>query len=322
MRLRLLVALTVLLEAPACGGGPNLNPGGGAAGSSSGGSGGGTQEAATPLPVRVVNWNVRNFFNDKVDSPEIQGETVLSTADYDKKLGQVTSVLSRLDPDIAVLEEIENENVTDAIAKKLGGYPNRATTLGNDPRGIDIAILSRFPIDKIVSHKGEFFSPSTDPTRTFIYARDVMEVHLTINGRHVVLMGVHFKAKGDATSQVKRLAEAEHTRKIALQMGYNDSSAAVIVLGDFNCTPDSAPMKALVGAPPAQYATVGDLIPAAQRYSTIYSGQHELIDNQVMNDQAQSLIDSAYPASVSIFRNATVSATSDHDPVVATYDVN
>jgi len=322
MRLRLLVGLTVLLEASACGGGPNLNPGNGAGGSSNGGSGGATQEAAAPLPVRIVNWNVRNFFNNKVDSPDIQGETVLSTTDYSQKLGQVTAVLSKLDPDIAVLEEIENENVTDAIATKLGGYPDRATTQGNDPRGIDIAILSRFPIDKIVSHKDEFFSPSTDPTRTFIYARDVMEVHLTINGRHVVLLGVHFKAKGDATSQLKRLAEAQHTRKLALQMGYDDSSAAVIVLGDFNSTPDAAPMKALVGAPPAQYATVGDLIPKNQRYSTVYSGKPELIDNQVMNEPAGSLIDSAYPASVSILHGATVHATSDHDPVVATYDVN
>lgn len=321
MRLRLPLALSVLLAASACGAGPNLNPDGGAGGSASGGAGGAPAEAATPLPVRIVNWNVRNFFNDKVDSPEIQGETVLSTADYDKKLSQVTSVLSKLHPDIAILEEIENENVTDAIAKKLGGYPDRDTTQGNDPRGIDIAILSRFPIDKVVSHKDEFFSPSTDPTTTFVYARDVLEVHLTINGRHVVLMGVHFKAKGDATSQLKRLAEAEHTRKLALQMGYNDSTAAVVVLGDFNSTPDSAPMKALVGSPPAQYATVGDLLPAAQRYSTIYSGQHELIDNQVMNAPAASLIDDTYPDSVSVFRNPTVSATSDHDPVVATYDV-
>ena len=325
MRLCRLASLLIPLALVACGGGPNLYPAGGAGGSSSsggsGGSGGTQQEAAAPLPVRVVNWNVRNFFNDKVDSPEISGETLLSTADYDKKLGQVTSVLSGLKPDIVILEEIENENVTDAIADKLGGYPNRATTQGNDPRGIDIAIMSRFSIDKIVSHKHEFFSPSTDGMTTFVYSRDVLEAHLTINGRHVVLLGVHFKAKDDAHSQLKRLAEAEHTRKLALQIGADDSSAAVVVLGDFNSTPDSAPMKALIGSPPAKYATVGDLIPAAERYSTIYLGQHELIDNQVMNGPADTLIDSSYPDSVSILHSATVNATSDHSPVVATYEV-
>ncbi len=320
MRLCWLVALLAPLGALACGGGPNLDPGGGTGGSSSGGSGGVVGEAARPLPVRIVNWNVRNFFNDKTDGgPGVTAETVLTTAQYNQKLDQVSGVLAGLKPDIAVLEEIENESVTDAIANKLGGYPDRATTQGNDPRGIDIAILSRYPIDSVVSHKDEFFSPSTDPNTTFVYARDLLEVHLTINGRHVVLFGVHFKAKGDAQSQLKRLAEAEHTRKIVLETGYDDSSAAAIVLGDFNCTPDTAPMKALIGSPP--YSTVGDLIPAAQRYSSIYSGQHELIDNQVMNDPAAQLVDSTYPASVSILHSAAVSATSDHDPVVATYDV-
>ncbi len=322
MRLGALLVLSIPLAVFGCSARSAANAGGGAGGATSTGGAGGAAEAATPLPIRIVNWNCHNFFNDKVDSPEITGETVLSTADYDKKLSEIAGVLSGLKPDIAMLEEVENEHVTDDLAAKLGGYPNRATTQGNDLRGVDIAILSRFPIDKLVSHKGDYFQASTDPTRTFVYARDLMEVHLTINGRHVVLLGVHLKAFSDATSQLKRLAEAEHTRQIAAQIASHDPTAAVIVLGDFNSTPGSAPMNAMVGAAPDQYATVGDLIPTAQRYSFIYSGQRELIDNQVMNAKADSLLDGTYPDAVSILHTSATAAASDHDPMLATYDID
>ncbi len=278
-----------------------------------------TQEAPPPLAVTLVNWNTHDFFNDKVDSPEIQGETVVSSGAYQQKLSDVSGVLSTLAPDIAVMPEVENDNVTADLAAKLGGYPYHTTSQGNDPRGIDIAVISRYPFDKIVSHKNDFFSPSTNGLSSYKYSRDCLEIHLTINGRHVILLGVHFKATSDPGSDEKRQAEAEHTRKIAFDLQAADPTAAIVALGDFNCTPDSAPMQALAGAPPNQLVELGDLVAQADRYSFVYQGQKQLIDNQVLNAVADGLLDAS---TAEILHSSATNQASDHDPMRAVYEIN
>jgi endonuclease/exonuclease/phosphatase family metal-dependent hydrolase len=293
-------------------------------------------EAGPPVPVLVMNWNTRNFFNDKRDSPEIPEfnsgttcdpnltapcEEVVSAQEYQQKLGQVASVISSISPDVAILEEVENMAVVNDLAAKLGDYPYHDITQGNDPRGIDIAVLSRLPYQLGPSHKDEFFTASTDPSQEkFVYSRDLLEVHFVINGRHLTLLGAHFKAQdGIATSDTKRLAEAEHTRKIATDLLAADPGSASIVLGDFNCTPDSDPMKALAGtsAPLFTSATAG--MAASDRWSIVYQGQNLLYDDQILDPVAATLLDAA---SVAIpHSNADANAASDHDPVQVVYQV-
>ena len=109
-------------------------------------------EAGPPVPVSVVNWNVHNFYNDKRDSLEVLEADELSVtptpAENQAKLADVTSVLGTIQPDIIVMQEVENDAVINDLAQKLseagvGDYANRYITHGNDPRGIDIAVLAR-----------------------------------------------------------------------------------------------------------------------------------------------------------------------------------
>jgi uncharacterized protein len=288
-------------------------------------------EAGPPEPVKVMNWNTRNFFDDKLDSPEFDGgcapnqtafcETLASPAEYQTKLGQVSSVISTIAPDIAILEEVENMPVAIDLAEKVGGYPYRHVTQGNDPRGINIAVLSKIEFQISPSHKSEKFSASTDPNQQqFEYSRDLLEIHFLVNTRHLVLLGVHFKAQdSDPVSDTKRLAEAEHTRSIALGILANDPTASVIVLGDFNCTPGSPPMDALAGTtdPPFASATAG--LAPNYRYSVDYAGNPQLYDDQQMSPLAASWLDAA---SVGIVHNnGDANSASDHDPVYASYVV-
>lgn len=174
-------------------------------------------EAGPPQPLKVMTWNVKNLYNDKKDSPEVAvaDETILSTSDYQAKLAAIATVVGGVKPDVLMLQEVENQNVVSDLAAKLGGFPHQAITQGNDPRGIDIAVLSALPFQIGPSHKDEYFKASSDPTQTFKFARDVLEVHLNVNGRHLALLGIHFKAEdGDPKSALKRVAEAEQTRKI------------------------------------------------------------------------------------------------------------
>jgi endonuclease/exonuclease/phosphatase family metal-dependent hydrolase len=287
-------------------------------------------EAGPPVSVKVLTWNVHNFYNDVRDSFEVAeaDEVITPTAEYQQKLADVTTVIGSVGPDVIMMQEVENDAVIDDLAAKLsaagvGEYPNRYITHGNDPRGIDIAVLARKQIggqDVLLqigpSHKQELFEASTNPGQKFVFARDVLEAHFSVNGRHLALLGIHFKAQdGDPTSDVKRLAEAEQTRRIAEGILVQDEKAAVVVLGDFNCTPGSPPFQALLdGVPPLTSAASN--VGAADRYSVTFGGNPQLFDDQLGDPNATALLD---PASVSIPHTGAVNTASDHDPVVVSY---
>ncbi len=277
-----------------------------------------------PQPFRVVTWNVKNLYNDVRDSPEVKvaDEIILPTQEYQAKLDAIASVLSGLSPDAVMFQEVENKIVLGDLAAKLkGAYAHQHITQGNDPRGIDIALLSNVPLDKVVDHSKEFFKASTDPNKTYVFARDVLEAHLTVNGRQVVLMGIHYKSGNDPDSIQKRLAEAEKTRSIVAQVKFESPGAAVIVLGDFNAPPGSPSVTALQGAAPLALVSATESIPAAERYSVTFGGNKQLYDDQIIDPIAFSLLDPSFPSSVLIPHTVEVDAASDHDPVAATYMV-
>lgn len=277
-----------------------------------------------PVPVTVVTWNVLNLFNDVRDSLEITAsmEDIAPTAQYQAKLTGLAGALGTLGADIAVLQEVENQNVVDDLAARTGRFPHSHITQGNDPRGIDIAILSEYPIEKVVSHKDVLFKASTDPVTNFKFARDVLEAHLVINGRRVVLLGVHYKSGLTDSDKLKRRAEAEKTRSILTQVKFDHPSAAVIVLGDFNMSPEAEEMQALYGAPPLLLSSVTTGMPAGERYSVTFGGNKQLYDDQVVDPVGLTLLDPTFPSSVFIFHSAEVDAFADHDPVKAVYQVN
>lgn len=274
-----------------------------------------TIDVQTTPPVRVLTWNVRNLFNDVRDSPEIDValETILPTSEYTAKRDAIAAVLATLAADIVVLQEVENQPVLIDLAEAAGGYPHRHITLGNDPRGIDIAVLSRHPIDNVVPHSQESFSSGG---QTYKFARDVLEAHFTLNGRKLVLFGIHFKSGTEIADQDKRLAEAEQTRKIVSQVDGADPNALLVVLGDFNTVPGSPPLVALGGAPPSDLTSVTSALPAADRFSVTFGGTPQLYDDQLGDADAIAALD---VATVQIDHGAAVNAASDHDPVVATY---
>jgi endonuclease/exonuclease/phosphatase family metal-dependent hydrolase len=267
-----------------------------------------------PVTVRVVNWNVLNLFNDVRDSLELEeaNEMILTTDKYQAKLDAVAGVLAQLDPDLAMLQEVENPKVLGELADRLGSYPHLKITAGNDPRGIDIALLSRYPIEKLVSHTQDEFQSSAGG-QSHRFARDVLEAHLTINGRPVVLLGIHLKSGLEAFDMDKRLAEAERVRAIADRLESEEPRRMILVLGDFNAVPGEPPLQALAAA---NFASVTAGLPAAERYSVTFGGQPKLFDDQLADPDGIAMLDAS---SVKILHSSDADLASDHDPVFAAY---
>ncbi len=300
--------------------------GGGAAGGDTGGTSTGGATAGEPL--KVLNWNLHNFFDKKKDTAS-DYEQVLSTTDYNTKVTQVGTVIKAMDPDVAILPEVENVAILDDInTKQLGGAYKTAVPLTNDFRGLDIGILSKGPIDKVVSHVDDMFKRlDLAGSKTYQYSRDAVEVHLTVNGRQVILLGVHYRSKGDGNVETddkdKRAAEAQHTRAIADALAKADPAAAILILGDFNDLPASPPVAWTLAGDPKNdpkvtFSASSDSVAQTDRYTFVYQNAKELIDHQMANPVLAKLLDKS---SVTIRHNKDVADASDHHPLMATYDI-
>ena len=286
-------------------------------GGGTGGAGGSGGAAPDPMPLKVLNWNTRNFYNHLNDDPA-PDEVQKSPAQYNAQRVAVGKVLKDLDPDVVVLQEVESEVVLDDLneTELAGAYTDRVILTGNDPRGIDIAILSKIPLDQAVTHAEDVFELVGNNQKEFQFSRDCPEYHLTFNGRKIVLLGVHLRSKGPPDDVDRRLAQAQRTRAIASGLVAEDPSRGIIVLGDFNDLPGSPPVSFVLGAEPDLYVNAPDSLPSADRWTFDYMGMLELVDHQMANPLLGAMLD---PASVIIPHGADIENASDHSPVLATY---
>lgn len=283
---------------------------------------GGTGGSAQPEPLTIVTWNVHNLVDDQHDgAPQ---EWVEPTAAWEAHRAAVGVVLSDLDADIVMLQEVEHVAVLSSLnAVELDSrYDELIVEEGNDPRGIDVGMLSKVPVSQVISHADDEFTRVGTTAPTYTYSRDCLEVHLTFNGRAIVLLGVHYKAK-DNDNPDKRLAEAQHTRAIADEITASAPTTGVIIVGDFNDTPGSTPYDWTVGlvpgGPDEPYTNAPEHVPEADRWTFDYLGNRELVDQMMSNTVLTGMLDTA---SVDIRHTSDVDDASDHAPVVATYRIH
>lgn len=116
---------------------------------------------------------------------------------------------------------------------------------GNDQRGIDVGLYSKFPVGGIWTH---MFDGSGN-SKTF--SRDCPEYELNLpNGKSLFVLCNHLKSKGygaQTTSNARRKRQAEAIAKIL--ESYDLTRDWVVVAGDMNDTPASAPLKPLMDVP-------------------------------------------------------------------------
>ncbi|MBP6024365.1 endonuclease/exonuclease/phosphatase family protein [Ferruginibacter sp.] len=159
-------------------------------------------------------------------------------------------VLKALNADVQCLVEVENRETIGSFNSDMLGtkkFPYNILIDGNDPRGIDVGLLSRYPIKNIRTH---IFDKEKPTSKSFIFSRDCLEIELEVaNGKSLYVLCNHFKSKGYSASQstadARRKLQADAVKKI-LQDNYDLKTDMVVVMGDFNDTPDSAPLQTLL----------------------------------------------------------------------------
>ena len=157
-------------------------------------------------------------------------------------------VVAETRPDILIAVEVEDRATLLRFNEQLLGaqfqqaYPHVMLVDGNDDRGIDVGIASRFPIDALRSHVDD-----RNPNGQRTFSRDCPEyVILLPTGQRLVVIPNHFKSKhggNDAAARRRRLAQA--ARAIEIAEGALAISDLVLLGGDLNDTPGSAELAPL-----------------------------------------------------------------------------
>lgn len=189
--------------------------------------------------------------------------------------------IGALDADVLAIQEIENLDVLkrfrgDRLKNK--GYTHAILVDGNDPRQIDVAVLSRFPIVRARSHQH-----LRDGSR-FLFSRDCLEVDIQVNGSVLTLFVNHLKSmldkdnpsQGRKTTRAKRVKQSEGVMDIVKsRFGGSPGGQKWAVVGDLNdflgtAQGTTSGITDLVTWP--QVENVVDRLPQADRWTHFFSG--------------------------------------------------
>ncbi len=173
-----------------------------------------------------------------------------------KAIENTARVIAALDADVLCLVEVESRTTLQRFLDKVvhqdgflpaaRRYRHNMLIVGNDERGINLAIVSRHPIARMRSHIDDRVGNS----RTF--SRDCPEYEILLpDGRSLWMLPNHLKSKGygsPAANNARRERQAKRVRAI-LGERFDLARDLVVVAGDFNDTPGSAPLAPLLTTP-------------------------------------------------------------------------
>jgi len=231
--------------------------------------------------LRLATFNAENLFaryrfKDSFQPTADDGFTIndLAFRIYDDESKKITAkAIREVNADVICLQEVESLPVLDRFnSYYLGGmkYAYRALIDSFDPRAIDVAVLSRYPISALRSHREERNTSNT----AFLFSRDCLEVDVQIGGKTLTLYLNHFKSMmgGRDETRARRVTQAERVAAIVdarwKKSGYKGN---FVVLGDFNDYPqDNTSLSSLLDHKGLN--NVLTRLPKAEQWTHYYAG--------------------------------------------------
>ncbi len=264
-------------------------------------------EPPPPTTFRMMTWNVENLF-DEYNDPATD-DTVVTRSEADARLDEVAKVIKAAGiPEVIALQEVENLQMLKRLADRLGSGLNTVLVDANDPRGIDVGLITKFPVTRHASHAGENVYDLTEQGKYYRYARDCLEVHLDVGGHPLVVLVNHLVSKASSGSDSKRQAEAAKTRDIADFLRAEEPRRAVIIAGDMNDTPDSPPLKQFLRTP--DFVDVAASSPCTFKFgASCFRYDYLLPDKHTAETRAD----------IKVIKTSDATKASDHSPVMATF---
>ncbi len=274
-----------------------------------------------PVSFKVMAYNVHNFIavvnhpgkgHDEKPKPESEKDALYT-------------LIAEEAPDILGLEEVGDQKflkeIQEGLRAKGADYPHSEWIQGDDPTR-HVCLLSRFPIVARDAHThGEYHLAG----RAMHVSRGFIEADVQVAPDYVVkVYVVHLKSKREIDvpggADAMRLEEAKLLRKYVDEDLRAHPDANIVVMGDFNDTPDSPAIKTIRDS---ETLPLLDLKPVDEKgYSgTFYyrpSKHYDRIDYILLSP---GLKNEYIEKSARIRDDATARKASDHFPVEASFKV-
>jgi endonuclease/exonuclease/phosphatase family metal-dependent hydrolase len=168
----------------------------------------------------------------------------------DDAIKNTARVIADVNPDIIVMVEMENrpallrfhESILKPLMEKQNQelYDHIMVIQGNDKREINVGIMSRRPILRMVSHVDDC---TDDGTPTF--SRDCPEYYFGLDdGTELVVLPNHLTSKGSDTTGKRRSVQSAALKEIYEKL--RKTYTRIIFAGDFNDYPDSGALDPIL----------------------------------------------------------------------------
>lgn len=312
-----------------------------------------------PNEYTVATFNVENLFDDIVDPGKTQtrdASSLLSPAELELKLDKLAETIhdELREPTILGLQEVEKLELLEALAARPEIETDYGAVLlqGPDGRGINVGLM--YDRDRVTVLESEqlqgctTLSPDTGgpgvPCDTdgdgttdgnLLFSRPPLLVRLVVSpaggegtGDVLWVIVAHFKSKrgGVEVTEPRRVEQARFLAGMVNELLAETPGARVIVLGDLNDFPGSAPINTLTTEAPLE--NLWEQVTEAERYSFIFNGLAEVLDHVLITPALAPNFQRIEP----IHTNAdfphswsevpdTGRRSSDHDPVLVRFSI-
>jgi endonuclease/exonuclease/phosphatase family metal-dependent hydrolase len=191
---------------------------------------------------RVATYNIENYLDEPTET---------RPAKSPQSKAKVCENILALKPDVLALQEMGDlktfEELRGALLYKGLNLPFWAHVTGFDTN-IHVAVLSKFPFRSVHAHTNDSFLLDG---RRFRVSRGFAEVEIAVSTNYTfALITAHLKSKrpiGIADENEMRIEEAKILREKIDGVFAAHGEARLIVLGDFNDTPDAKSTKTIIG---------------------------------------------------------------------------
>lgn len=251
----------------------------------------------------------------------------------EKERKKLAKIIRDSGVEILAVQEVEDRDTLKRFNKEyLRQYKYQVVVDGNDPRLIDIGLLSKYPLGAITSWQ---HYPDPKNSREPVFSRDLLQVEILDPDSHNLLFTffiAHLKSnfvpfwyrglkkkEQIKRNNLKRLRQSKAIIKIVTQqMGKNQN---FFIVGDFNDPPNSKYLAPLLGNK-LKLENVVNRLPEEEKWTYIYKSKKQQLDYilvpSLMSKKIKEVeISECKPRP----KTAIPGCGSDHKPVFATLDL-
>jgi len=286
--------------------------------------------------VRLTSYNLENLFDDR-DDPTLSGrDEDIDDRKPEHELRACAMAIREVDPDILCLQEVESREALDWFVERFlsgMGYEHIVSIDAGNSRGIENAVLSRFPITHAENWPNKPLGgvhpdlygdkPNWHAGEPIAFRRSPLRVDVQIPGsggddETLTLFVMHHKS--GRYNDYWREAEARGTLELIDEVREAHPDRAVCVLGDFNAMVADASVRTYL-----DNGFVDVFGPRRETAAVITHESGRRIDLILANDEAAAWMDldgafvygtAARPASVDWREMDTFEGyAADHYPV-------